>query len=601
MFRYLALLFDHLATPATINEIESQLTSNSSSRWRLVFNAPSLHLWCTGAEDEPGFPITICREGVVLGPLFRSPALHEGTSDLTASTAMSDIWLRDATQMVRASWGDYVAFHIAQHAHCVRILKDPVGVLPALYLVRDDLHLVFSCLSDVIDLGFGPFRANRDYLQRFVCRSTSGTREKALQGVARLAGGESLEINFGHRPARLTRLQHWNPATIAIEERLDHPATARQALHATALACTRAAASRHPRIVHRLSGGLDSSIVLGCLRHVRSNITSYAYFDPHGRGDARSWARLAATHAELSCLEHPFVPEETPLPKIATFAPTLEPVATLSFLQRSPFERSLCKQYGASAVFTGLGGDSGFCRDSVSFTVLDHISLHGINPTAIALSASVARHTDQSVWSVLIDAARHRWLGMPYRELPVTYAQMSQLVSPELLRQNLQPAAPHPWLADAGRLPSLHRRLASLLQPSEFYDISILRSEVAPAIVSPLLSQPMVELCLRIPIYIHFDQGIERGLARRAFVQEVPAAILQRRWKDRAPGVAERILATHRNFAREFLLDGILVSEGLLSKRAVAAAFGTQAARSQVTAIEILTHLDTEAWLRHWR
>ncbi len=568
--------------------------------WRLAFHAPSLRLWCTDAGNESCLPITICREGVILGSMFRAPILHEEESDLTASTEKSQAWLCNANQMVRACWGDYVAFHAPSNAYRVRILKDPVGSLPALHLAQDDMHLVFSCLSDMIDLGLGPFRVNRSYLRRFVCRAPSGAREDPLEGVTRLAGGESLEVDFGRQPVRATRLQHWDPAAIAVEERLDDPVTARHVLHATALACTRALASRHPRIVHRLSGGLDSSIVLGCLRHTRTDIISYAYFDPHGCSDARAWARLAADHAELMCLEQPFVPEEAPLPRIATFAPTLEPIATLSFLQRAPFERSLCRQHGATAVSTGLGGDSGFCRDSVSFAVLDHIALNGISPTIVALSALVARHTDQSVWSVLVDAARHRWLGLPARELPMAYAQLSQLVNPELLRQNMQPSTPHPWLAGSRRLPSLQRRLASMLQPSEFYDISTLRSDIAPAIVSPLLSQPMVELCLRIPTYIHFDQGIERGLARRAFVREVPAAILQRRWKDRAPGVAERILATHWNFAREFLLDGALVREGLLSRHAVAIAFDTQAVRSQVTAIEILMHLDTEAWLRHW-
>lgn len=115
----------------------------------------------------------------------------------------------------------------------------------------------------------------------------------------------------------------------------------------------------------------------------------------------------------------------------------------------------------------------------------------------------------------------------------------------------------------------------------------------------------MVELCLRIPSYVHFHRGVERGLARRAFSREVPVAILRRRWKDRAPGVFDRILATHRAFVREFLLEGVLVSEGLLSKPALDAALGTdpgpRAAHSAVTAIEILTHLDTEAWLQHWR
>lgn len=573
------------------------------SGWRSVFSGRSLRLWCTGLDEAPPFRVTHCPEGVVLGPLFRASALRADATDPTPSTPECEAWLCDADQMVRDGWGDYVAFHASVHAHCVRILKDPAGLLPAMHVAHDGMHFVFSSLPDAIELGLGPFRVNRDYLRRYVCGTQPDSHEHILDGVTRLAGGESLEIDFDRAPARVMRRQHWDPAAFALEQRLEDPAAAQDALHATALACTRAWSSQHPRILHRLSGGLDSSIVLGCLQHTPSSVVSYTYFDPNSRSDARTWARLAATHAGVPCLEHSFVPEQVPLPQITALAPTLAPIALLPFLQRAALERALCAEHGASAVFTGLGGDSVFCRDSASLAVLDHVALNGATPRALALCAAVARHTDQSVWGVLMDTARHG-LGAP-RELHSACERLSQLTRPELLRCSVTLPQPHPWLDRAWQLPSLGRRLAALLQPSEFYDLSTARSQPSPIIVSPLLSQPMVELCLRIPTYVHFHRGVERGLARRAFSREVPAAILRRRWKDRAPGVVDRILATHRAFVREFLLEGVLVSEGLLSKPALEAALGIdpgpRAAHSAVTAVEILTHLDTEAWLRHWR
>ena len=71
----------------------------------------------------------------------------------------------------------------------------------------------------------------------------------------------------------------------------------------------------HASLLHRLSGGLDSSIVAGCLGRASTQprIACYTYFNPHGRSDERPWARLAAEHAGFEHLEYPIVPAEISL------------------------------------------------------------------------------------------------------------------------------------------------------------------------------------------------------------------------------------------------------------------------------------------------
>jgi asparagine synthase (glutamine-hydrolysing) len=158
---------------------------------------------------------------------------------------------------------------------------------------------------------------------------------------------------------------------------------------------------------------------------------------------------------------------------------------------------------------------------------------------------------------------------------------------------------PHPWLSDLQPIPwSLVRRLGALLAPPECYNVA--RRARAPEVIAPLYSQPVMELLLRIPLDVHFQDGRERGLARKAFAEDLPPEIARRTWKDRAPGFLDELVQRHRKFLRELLLDGVLVHEGLLDRAVVEDALSDRISTSPVFPGELLRHLDVEAWARHW-
>jgi asparagine synthase (glutamine-hydrolysing) len=139
-----------------------------------------------------------------------------------------------------------------------------------------------------------------------------------------------------------------------------------------------------------------------------------------------------------------------------------------------------------------------------------------------------------------------------------------------------------------------------LLATPDFYNASTDTKEPAPEILAPLYSQPVIELLLRIPIHVHFEEGRDRGLARRAFAQEVPQPILQRHWKDRAPGFHDELIHRNLDFLRELFLDGVLVNKGLLDRAAVERALSTAPTKSEVFPGEIINHMGTEIWARQW-
>jgi len=98
---------------------------------------------------------------------------------------------------------------------------------------------------------------------------------------------------------------------------------------------------------------------------------------------------------------------------------------------------------------------------------------------------------------------------------------------------------------------------------------------------------------------VHFDRGRSRGLARRAFVQEVPEPILRRQWKDRPLHYVAEVIHRNLDFIRSTLLDGMLVRERILDREAVELALSGSPSRSAAIGGEVMNHLDLELWIRN--
>ncbi len=265
-------------------------------------------------------------------------------------------------------------------------------------------------------------------------------------------------------------------------------------------------------------------------------------------------------------------------------------------------ERSHAQSHGCSAVFCGDGGDSSFCSESIGMSVDDYLFWHGLRLKALSLSAQVAVCRDTLAWGVFIGAMK-RWLfGGRLDDFRGRLLRAATLSAP-LVRANAlrQGHYPHPWFRAASTIPwrSIFR-VGNLAATPTLYNPFLDPSEWQPPLVSPLYSQPVLELCLRIPVYIHFLGGHDRGLARAAFADEIPDAIRRRRWKDRAPGSFEDITHHNRNFLRERLLGGVLSQRGLIDRAAVEKVLSGEAAKSDFFIGELYTFLDLELWLQHF-
>jgi len=135
--------------------------------------------------------------------------------------------------------------------------------------------------------------------------------------------------------------------------------------------------------------------------------------------------------------------------------------------------------------------------------------------------------------------------------------------------------------------------------PFEFHDP--LGSLDGLSLMHPLMSQPLVELCMRYPTYVLTAGGRDRALARHAFSADLPREIIRRRSKGGQEEYLKEILTRNLPFVRELLLDGLLVQHGTLNRanlEAVQSGEPTSIAGEQT---RLHSLIGAEAWLRRWR
>lgn len=605
MLRYLGLMWDptnpqQQETARLIGARVAQL----GSAWARELDAPGMQVFCAGARSDSSQVHRLADgAGVLIGTLFArnrdlsAPSVDEplrfGPTERRSFVTSRGRWLIDH------AWGNYVAFGRDSADETRWVLKDPTGSLPCLRTVFHGVSIFFSRIGDCLDLRLQRFTINEAFLHAHLMASSNLHELSPLNEVAPVRGGECIQF---HRDGRSASHYWWSPIAFdGVNDLIEDPARAAQAMHSVVKSAVHSMANRHRSLLLRLSGGLDSSIIAGCLKDAPTGrFSAYTYHSVNGRSDERPWARLAAQHAGCEHTEYPLSPLELDLSIGSRMPVSVEPMPLLQLFQRTIIEQDLAARTSATGIFSGDGGDSGFCADSITHAVPEYLRNHGVAPRLFQLASQVALLTQKSSWSVLTTALRRNFTnegGIPRERI----LEASQLVSDHIKQDYRGTQVSHPWFHGQQRTPwDKIRRIGTLTSASDYYNVAVPPDADVPEIVSPLYTQPVTELLLRIPIYVHFDQGRDRGLARKAFAAEVPEPILRRLWKDRAPGFHDQIFERQRAFLTETLLEGVLTSHGLLKRALVEEVLAAGPTKNTVYLGEVFRHLDTELWARQW-
>ncbi|HEY0685879.1 MAG TPA: asparagine synthase-related protein [Steroidobacter sp.] len=600
MLRFIALVCDGSESAA---QASGRLTSKLSALagWRSVHIGPRAVVFYKSERDDRGeIHLLPDQSGVILGRLFQKPDVTHHVArrvELDQQRAAA-IVASGGRALIDRYWGRYVAFLHEPESRSTYVLRDPTGHLPCFRYTIQGVNIYFSN-ADCLDLGLPRFSINWSFVAAYLCNWRLQNRETGLDEVAEVAPGECVEHHFG---GATRSLLYWNPVEISRSQPFESFDAAVQELRGTTRACIWAWASCYPGIVHSLSGGLDSSIVLSCLRTAPSqpSITCLHYFhDAATDTDERRFARAAASHLDCKLIERQLDASSVKLEALSGVAKCPRPAVYQYSVQQGSFENELAVRTGASAVFKGIGGDQVFFQGQGELAVSDYLYSRALL-SAWRLSGHVARAERTSVWSVLKSGWARGLLRRPCDPL-AHMGRPQPLVRPEVVaavRGNERWI--HPWLRSIDGVPEGKlQHVGAMSHPFAYYDP--LQRLVAAERVHPLFSQPVMEVCLRTPTYFMAAGGRDRAVARQAFAQDLPKSIVARRGKAGLDSYLHRVGERNLQYIKAMLLDGHLVKQQLLDRRRVEAALTAPRSRMREELNELLVyHLSTEAWINSW-
>lgn len=451
MYRYFVLIWNP-ADPAACSSARAlgERLVSMPLGWARALQTQGACAFHAGLHEGAGRTLLLDHEaGAVFGRIF-----HRDIDNTAAAVRVEfdqaeslDIVHTGGRRLFERYWGRYVALVQDAATSETWVLRDPSGGMPCLMAMHQCVTLVFSDLEDCYALGVRQFSVNWEYIQLLLAYSGYQSRQSALHEVSEVQFGERVRFsgNSVHRSLE------WNPFAISQTDPIRDPEVAIAELRRTTQGCIHAWASCHTDIVHNLSGGLDSSIVLSCLKSAptRPNITCLHYFGTGPDEDERKYARLMASRAKVELIEHQLTVGESRLEELLKLRRSSRPWFYMYELEHGRFEMQLALEREANALFSGAGGDGVFFQARADLAVSDYLFDHGVGRDLLQVAMDAARISRTSIWPLLFKAMRAR-------ALPRSWHPLRQQIRPErtIISQDLLHAAErsskllHPWFAE---------------------------------------------------------------------------------------------------------------------------------------------------------
>ena len=518
--------------------------------WRADRLAPG---WVLLRSGERPLPLARRPDGtVILGDYFPSAApvggpRREGGLD----------------RLLSEGWGRYVA--LARDGQGLSVLRDPSGGLEAEAWRQGDTWIASSGLPDWLE-PWWPDTLAIDWpaVGRILADPALAGWATPLTGLVSLPPG-AIWKGGGIRQA-------WDPAAFArrgVARALD--------LEAELVATVDAVVARwaRGRVLLEVSGGLDSAIVASALRRAGAEVAGAVnYYVVQPEGDERAFARAVAETCGFPLDEVEKPEAALDLDALRAVSGGLRPALDGIDAHHDLDLAERCRRAGATTLLTGRGGDNVFFQTPTPLIAASGggggLGLRGL--------ADLARWQGRSVYG-LIRAARpgpETWSSTPATD-----------------------GTAHPWLSNLAGLPSAKRLQIASLVGGIAAQSATRRGEVAD-LRHPLLAQPLLELCLGIPVTRLVQGGRDRGLARDAFADRLPPPVLARRGKGRLSAHYGRIVARSLGELRPLLLEGRLAAAGLIDRADWESALSVESLIWQGGVGRIFGALMVELWVGAW-
>ncbi|WP_380784419.1 asparagine synthase-related protein [Sphingomonas sp. R86520] len=530
--------------------------------------------------------VAIGDQGVVVGRLH--PSQSESALRALDAEASGMALRTHGASLLRACWGSYVAFIAAIGEDSVHVLRSPFGDLGCYWAQSPFGVLIGSDIDLLRRFGGYSSKVSWSAVVRHLVASDLHGQQTCLEGLNELSGGERLTDKAG-RHAVDTPWRIWDFVDRGV--RMRGPDEAADCVRDAVQISVAAQARAHSKVLLRLSGGLDSSIVAASLAKTEAVCVAVTMVTRDRGGDERVHAQSVARHTGVTLTE---VVRSTDMVDLAVSeARTLPRPTARAFAQASLYvARTLARQQGATAIFDGGGGDNMFAALQSPAPVADCLHRTGgwghfwrtARSIGIAANTGTAHVARRAIWRAATRGPAYRWQAD------------TRLLSPKACEM-ARGATDHPWLVPPrGVLPGSAAHIALLAGAS-----SVVQSrdpQAAIPVCSPLITQPVAEACLSVPSWLWTQDGLDRAVARSAFRNVLPAGICDRRDKGLPDSFLMELIDVNFRQISSMLSDGVLASEGLIDTTALAEALHPPRLAKGGGYIRVMQLVDAEAWAR---
>lgn len=527
--------------------------------------------------------VPIGESGCFLGSLFRRYGRAERVA-LLSTDEISKMAI-PGPRFLDKFWGGYIA--IIANGPLFRVLRDPSGNFPCYFSTADGLVVVASDADLLVEIGMANASIDFEAIGRQLYRAFIPSPETALSDIRELLAGFAIEFPTTDAKQRAW----WSPWDHTDRCSTDGVEDATKSLPRTVAHCIQSWGSSEKRLLLSVSGGLDSSIVAACLSKSGVDTVCLTMFTDDPSGDEREYARALCTYLGLPLIERPYRLEDINITEaLASHLPRPRDRSDATAYQRVHYE--VAQDIGASVFITGNGGDNVFGYSQSAAPITDRYLTEGLGVGLFNSLFDVCRQTGCN----MLDAIGHAWRLMHSDSYRVRG-------NPLLLHRDfvasLGPAElRHEWLSPpVDALPGKIMHIGNILRAQP--NLEPLR-DVRYSVLNPLVSQPIVEECLRIPSWKWREGGFDRAVARRAFANDLPPIILDRRIKGTPNRFTAKILDHFRKPIRERLVGGRLAANGIVDRTALDHILAGDGPVSDLERVRILELVNVEAWIDHW-
>ncbi|WP_340267046.1 asparagine synthase-related protein [Sphingobium mellinum] len=525
--------------------------------------------------------VTQAGSHAIVGELFyRGSTRPETTLDDAAWTAIA--WSR-GERLIERYWGSYVAF--TTDVRCMAVLRAPMGDLGCYHARGGGALLVASDLALLSDLGCR-FAIDRGALARHIAYPEWRRSETCLNGLEELRGGDRLLVLANGVECETL----WSPWAFATQDRMiDDPGEAARVVRNAVHLAVRARAAGHDRAVLLLSGGLDSAIVAASLKAASTEVTGLNLIGDDAASDERRYAGMVARSAGIELLTRTFDLDCVDVRRSGA-AHMPYPVHRCFTQAQDTVAAETAERCGADLLIDGGGGDNVFFASRTVSILADCLATGGLDKRFWSAARALGDLGQTGTWALAWRAVHRAWLRSPAPRQPPAVTFLS-----DVARSIVADTIAHPWfLPPEGVLPGRASHVA-LLAPAQNL-VEAINAQAPQQAISPLVSQPVVEACLRVPSWHWLAPGRDRATARRAFAPELPQEIIARRSKGTPTGFVAAIFDRERKAIRDTLLGGRLADFGLIDEAKLTQALSAPGPVRDLRFVQIMELVDAETW-----